>query len=893
MKMRFLPLIPAAKRWPRCSLLACLSLCTFAALHGNSPVELKWLETPELPSRGVTWGVPFAQGSVQPGQNFVLQSTDGGTHTLQSWPLAYWPDGSLKWKAFASVLPADSDASFSLHPTPEARNPAQSITVLPTESSVSIDTGVIQAVIPRRGPALIASLKRDKRQVLNDARLIILLQNGPDGFEGQAPNHSSFISEVEFVTVEQDGPMRALIRLEGTHKQQGGARKWLPFVVRLTFYAGQDSVDVVHTFTFDGEAEADFIRGIGLQCSVPLHESIPNRHVRFSGADGGIWAEPVQPLYGRFPIPGAGDLYTRQLAGESIPEASRFGSVGQQMFADWASWSDYKLTQPNANGFQIQKRMGSETVWLDAAQGTRSSGYAFVGEVSGGLAIAVRDFWQSHPSALEIRGATTAEATLTAWLWSPDAPAMDLRHYSTRAHGLRAAYEDVQAGFSTPYGIARTTELTLFATDSIPKPALAAKQAASVQHPRLLVTSPEYLHESGVFGVWSLPDSSNAQKRNFEAALAGALEHYQTEIDQRHWYGFWDYGDVMHGYDPHRHMWRYDIGGYAWANAELVPNMWLWYSFLRTGDPAVYRMAEAMTRHVGEVDSYHIGRFQGLGTRHNVRHWGDGAKEARVSQAALQRFYYYLTADERTGDLMRAVRDADQSLLRLDPLRIAMPIERFPTTAAARIRVGPDWLAFVGNWMTEWERTGDPSYRDKILAGMTSLAEFEHGLFSGPGVFGYDPETGAMINDIPGPSHHTAHLVSIMGGAEVMFELLELVDHPEFEQAWLDYCRHYNRQTPEGIGGGNFPHWHARLTAYAAMKTSDAALAEAAWRELGAVQPMQTQHITPPQSLQPIEEVPGISTNSTSQNLLNLIQLLEMVGHSIPSDLEARKIIPE
>ena len=25
----------------------------------------------------------------------------------------------------------------------------------------------------------------------------------------------------------------------------------------------------------------------------------------------------------------------------------------------------------------------------------------------------------------------------------------------------------------------------------------------------------------------------------------------------------------------------------------------------------------------------------------------------------------------------------------------------------ARVRVGPDWLAFVGNWMTEWERTGD------------------------------------------------------------------------------------------------------------------------------------------------------------------------------------------
>ena len=53
------------------------------------------------------------------------------------------------------------------------------------------------------------------------------------------------------------------------------------------------------------------------------------------------------------------------------------------------------------------------------------------------------------------------------------------------------------------------------------------------------------------------------------------------------------------------------------------------------------------------------GRFAGLGSRHNVRHWGCGAKEARISQAAFRRFYYYLTTDERTGDLMREVVDVD------------------------------------------------------------------------------------------------------------------------------------------------------------------------------------------------------------------------------------------
>ena len=104
-------------------------------------------------------------------------------------------------------------------------------------------------------------------------------------------------------------------------------------------------------------------------------------------------------------------------------------------------------------------------------------------------------------------------------------------------------------------------------------------------------------------------------------------------------------------------------------------------------------MAEAITRHTAEVDVYHIGPNAGLGSRHNVSHWGCGAKEARISQAAWNRFYYYLTTDERAGDLMKEVTDADQKLYTLDPMRLAEPKSQFPCSAPARLRIGPDWLA--------------------------------------------------------------------------------------------------------------------------------------------------------------------------------------------------------
>jgi hypothetical protein len=246
-----------------------------------------------------------------------------------------------------------------------------------------------------------------------------------------------------------------------------------------------------------------------------------------------------------------------------------------------------------------------------------------------------------------------------------------------------------------------------------------------------------------------------------ENQLENAFEYYKKEVDQRNWYGFWDYGDVMHAYDEDRREWKYDVGGFAWDNTELMPHMWLWYYYLQTGKEDVFRMAEAMTRHTSEVDVHHLGKFAGLGSRHNVRHWGDGSKEVMVSQAAPGRFYYYLTTDERIGDLMReSVEASNRAIGKVDPLRLILEKSKYPTHA----RFGPDWMALVGNWMTEWERTGDTKYRDNILAGVENFAKMPYGFFSGKkAAFGYDPETKKMYQ-LEKEDIGFSHLSVLMGG---------------------------------------------------------------------------------------------------------------------------------
>ncbi len=757
------------------------ALAAQAAAAADHLPAMTWLggSAPER-TCGVSWGVPWARSAMKSGQQFSLASASGGQLPLQSWTLAYWPDGSIKWTGFATVAEPGTSGEFRLSTASPTAPPTG---VHASESDGGDRHRHGKAQVPHR-PARCGAHRIDKidgREIARNGRLLCTLEDRSQLESNRSIRHQDFVSAIKRATVEQSGAVRTVVKIEGVHKAVDGTREWLPFVVRLYFYAGQEDVRAVHTIVFDGDDQKDFISGLGLVFDVPLREQVHNRHVRFTGEGDGVWAESTQPVSGRRPLMVNGEnALGAQVAGKRLPNKEQLPQRDQTLLHDWAVWDSFKLVQPNADGFTVQKRTNPRSCWLDCGAGKRASGMAFVGDVSGGLGIAVKNFWQSYPASLEITGAASPTAQIHAWLWSPDTPAMDLRHYDIVAHGLDSSYEDVQPGFSTPHGVARTSELMLYPSAALPSKEEVVKQARMAAHPPLLVCAPQYLHSAKAFGVWGLPDRSSPAKKWVEDQIDAAITFYQKEVEQRHWYGFWNYGDIMHTYETARHTWRYDVGGMAWDNSELVPDMWLWYSFLRTGRADVFRMAEAMTRHTGEVDTYHLGRFAHLGSRHNVRHWGCGAKEARISQAALRRFYYYLTTDERVGDVMHEQADADLTYLTLDPMRLASP-QVGPKKYPARIRGGPDWLACVGNWMTEWERTGNTKYRDKIVAGIQSIAAMPYGFLSGPNaLYGYDPATNKLytLADDPFGSYN---LQVIMGGAEVAMELDDLIRESRLE----------------------------------------------------------------------------------------------------------------
>ncbi len=884
--------------------IATLLFLTLAtAVQAAEPARLHWIGKTPASDKPVSFGIPFNRGDMKPSDAFAL-TTDGGlTLAADFWPTAYWPDGSVKWGGFAAVIPGGTQG-VAFEKVAKRKNSAQlpakgegaRLQVQQTDDRICINTGSLQAYIPKSGQAFVDSLVLGGVRVAGRARLVCTRQSEPYTEDVKNIGFTHYVSQVEKVEVERAGDVRAVVKIEGSYMidlskielkivpASDGLGKsecpmaWLPFTVRLYFYAGSEQVRLVHTFIYDGDQNRDFIQSLGVRFEVPMREQAYNRHVAFAIHDGGVWTESVQPLNGRRILMKDGDMSfeQQQVQGRRIPEPSSFDEKNQELLHHWARWNTYRLTQLTDQGYSIQKRAHSNNMWIGTHAGQRADGYAFAGDVSGGLGISVKDFWQSTPASLQVDSATHNTAYLTAFLWSPEGGPMDLRHYDNVAHDLNASYEDVQEGMSTPYGIARTSVITLLPERAFPGKAAVAERAAMMTDDAPLVCTPEYLHSRRAFGIWSLPDSTNERRTAVERQLADYLTFYERAVDERHWYGFWHYGDFMHGYDPVRHEWKYDVGGFAWDNTELGSISWLWYSFLRTADPAVWRMAEAMTRHTSEVDVYHVGPFAGLGSRHNVSHWGCGAKEARISQAAWNRFYYYLTTDERTGDLMTAVRDADQMLYTIDPMRLALPREKYPCTAPARLRIGPDWVAYAGNWMTEYERTRDTKYLKKIQAGMKSIAALPHGMFTGPGVLGYDPATGILTYEGDTAITSTNHLQLIMGGFELMHELMEMVPDKKFAAVYLDHNARYHKVT-------NNRFRISRLKGYAAALNADRQLAEETWKDMWRYSGPEQHYrfdpkqLLPPEVPQPLIESAETTTNDCALWSLDAIYLQEVI----------------
>ncbi|WP_229487518.1 hypothetical protein [Pseudoduganella lutea] len=490
-----------------------------AATAPPPATALRWLDgAPPASFTGATFGVPWPQGLVPRASGFtVLVAAGGVTPALQSWPLAYWPDGSVKWSGHA--IGAGAPASgYDLQPGPAT--PAGAAMARRDGDDIVVDTGRLRARVPGKGGKVLAGVALAGHVLLGDGELVLLTDTVNDGEEGTA-RRRRWHGEVARVELEQDGPVRTVVKATGAHRVGDGATL-LPFTLRLEFHRDSDAIRVLHTFVIDVDPAKLDVRGIGLRFGLALDGAPHDRHVRFVSDGGGVFAESVRSLTGLRRDVGDANA-AAQVAGRPLPPVEELPQAVRDGLRYVPAFGDYRLVQPNADGFTIAKRTAKGHGWVPAAAGTRAGGTGYVGGAKGGVAFGVRNFWQSHPGQLDITGAAGDDAAVTLWLWAPEAPPMQLRFYDdgmgqdTHARqraALDITYEDYEPGFGTPHGIARTSELELQLLAATPGAAdLAAIGQRIAQPPRLMAT-PQRLHAAGVFSDYWAPAGQGARAQH-------------------------------------------------------------------------------------------------------------------------------------------------------------------------------------------------------------------------------------------------------------------------------------------------------------------------------------------------------------------------------------------
>ncbi len=273
------------------------------------------------------------------------------------------------------------------------------------------------------------------------------------------------------VIVEQDGPVRAVVRLDGKHGD------WLPFTVRLYFYAGATDVRIVHSFVWDGDPERDFLAGLGSQrrradARRAARPARPAGRRRY----GGFLTEAVRGLTGLRRDPGergtpraGGRAHS---AGRGDPEPTRC----RERLHLIPQWNDYTLDQTSADGFTLRKRTGPGHAWVTipagdpVARATATSAGSAAASASacatsgsctrpGSTSAAPPPTRRPRPCGCGRRGARrwTCASSTTAWARTATPNSSKASRSPTRTTSPASA---------TPHGIARTHELTLRAYDA-------------------------------------------------------------------------------------------------------------------------------------------------------------------------------------------------------------------------------------------------------------------------------------------------------------------------------------------------------------------------------------------------------------------------------------------
>ncbi|MDD4890897.1 MAG: hypothetical protein PHU85_13330 [Phycisphaerae bacterium] len=512
----------------------------------------------------VTSGVPFAKGAVKDLAKLAV-SIDGKAVPAQFLKLAAWDDGSIRWALMDVQVKAAAGAKVELTVSDAGGNPAPAapVKVDDAKDTVAVSTGPLQFVVDKAKPGLFQSFKVDGKDLLTAAgRGLVLYKEGG----------GEVIGTPTAVTIEQAGPMRAIVCIRG--KFPGVHNDLLTYTARITAYAGQKFVKT-HLWLenngsmgyFNGNEDSPASKaiewfpfdGLAVEYGLGLGSSLT------AGCEDATSAGSLKVLQTCLPHKPADKNW----------RGGRFGYTDLE----------YVIT---GGGKEIKK-------------GDRTDGVVSVKGDGGSVTAAVRNFWENYEKAIELDG-----TNLKVWLWPTEG---QWPRVITKAPFDKSLDNICKAGlYDMPGSVHKGHEFMLDLSGRDPK-AVAAELSSPLF---AFATAEHYAGTEASPGMFAPPTVRTADK-DCNAKLdawvrmtrsAGDPESPASVFKAREQSPFSDVGYLQDTMVSHGWM---DFGDVVVPGRGPISlgSDWAWISLLsamRLGDPNYLRLGSEMTRHYIDID---------------------------------------------------------------------------------------------------------------------------------------------------------------------------------------------------------------------------------------------------------------------------------------------------
>ena len=332
----------------------------------------------------LTMGVPFKPGALPDGAPVAIIDDQGEPRPLQSRVMETHGDGSTRWLLvdyqgdFQPLLPTRHKLVVGRE-SPDA--PAgRRIKIDERNDTLVVDNGELQLEIARRRCQPLERITYRGEQI--SAGGIDFALTGDDGSMYEAARDANATFEIE-----EPGPLRLLVRWEGTHTDASG-RGHFDFCVRMTVFAGQPFVRIEHAFFNRMDTGSATLQKLAVHVPIDV--------------GGG-------PRYS------AADVYRpRTVVDSDEPLRLEQYALGQMRILD------------DSGNVKVEKQNNSMG-WMDASGANR------------GLMLAGRNFWQNFPKAIE------ASADAIACELMPDSGGYDIPRGMAKTHSFFLYCHDGQS----------------------------------------------------------------------------------------------------------------------------------------------------------------------------------------------------------------------------------------------------------------------------------------------------------------------------------------------------------------------------------------------------------------------------------------------------------------